>query len=531
MECERQRHCQSSWLPTRLIYVGEAASASTPRLCCSSTLPKATKYVTLSHCWGKGPPICLINENLDEFQQSLPLSQLSPTFADALDLTRSLGVEYIWIDSLCIIQDSKSDWEKESTMMSEVYGNSYCNIAATGFPNGDLGIHSQKGRETLELTEIQVQRKAVMNGSLPNGSYYCIDDFWNDGIVKAPLNRRAWVFQERHLSPRIVHFGATQLFWECRETEACEIFPSALPAIFATNFKKGSAFQAAESPPPLGLQITLWCDTVSAYSATCLTYPSDKLSALSGLSRRMYWPRRFRYYAGILEVGIVWMLLWQTALNNNKRITNQAIRTKDYRAPSWSWASVDGVIEFIDRTASSTPYVRILGVDITLVGNDEFGQVAGGRIQLRGHLLRAEFVETEAVLNSYRHTSFSHPLLLRSRNLDSDLKIEMSMQLDVFPFHERGSLDLDIHVNSDYEAIGSREFFLMPLSYYSSGGFNGLILEKTGLKGQFRRLGLFRTFTHEAVSVSMLANHRSALDADDYELYYGEDGQCVITII
>jgi hypothetical protein len=93
--------------------------------------------------------------------------------------------------------------------MSEVYGNSYCNIAATGFPNGDSGIHSQRGRETLQLTEIQVQKKPVMNYGLPNGSYYCIDDFWNEGVANAPLNYRAWVFQERHLSPRIVHFGTT----------------------------------------------------------------------------------------------------------------------------------------------------------------------------------------------------------------------------------------------------------------------------------------------------------------------------------
>jgi hypothetical protein len=123
----------------------------------------------------------------------------------------------------------------------------------------------------------------------------------------------------------------------------------------------------------------MWCDTVSAYSATCLTYPSDKLSAISGLARRMHWPRHFQYYAGIWEVGIVWMLLWITALEG-KRINNQAERPQKYRAPSWSWASVEGVIEFVDREALSIPWVRILAVDVTLVDNDEFGRVAGGHI-------------------------------------------------------------------------------------------------------------------------------------------------------
>jgi hypothetical protein len=107
--------------------------------------------------------------------------------------------------------------------------------------------------------------------------------------------------------------------------------------------------------------------------------------------------------------------------------------------------------------------------------------------------------------------------------------MELTMLLDVFPPYERRRFELETHINSDYEAIGSREFFLMPLTYYSLGGVIGLILEKTGVKGQFRRLGLFRKFIQGVVS--MLANHRPALDPDDYEVYYEEDGQCAITII
>lgn len=125
------RPAHSAFLPTRLVFVGEMPSMS--KICASSDIPAGTsiKYTTLSHCWGEPKFLTLTSLNLDSMMECLPTELLTPVFRDAIDLTRSLGIEYIWIDSLCIVQDSHKDWTYQSEMMGEVYKHSWLNIAAT----------------------------------------------------------------------------------------------------------------------------------------------------------------------------------------------------------------------------------------------------------------------------------------------------------------------------------------------------------------------------------------------------------------
>jgi hypothetical protein len=166
----------------------------------------------LSHCWGTTPIFRLLTGNIETLQKSLPVEHLPQTFQDAILLTRRLGIEYIWIDSLCIIQDSITDWAKESVTMGDVYKHAYCNIAATGFPDGQKGLYVKRDPQLLQLLEFRIPSGPRKNRDIPSGSYYCIDSVWENEVIDAPLNKRAWVFQERYLSPRILHFGARQLF-------------------------------------------------------------------------------------------------------------------------------------------------------------------------------------------------------------------------------------------------------------------------------------------------------------------------------
>jgi len=202
--CEQQhagcKYENTGWLPTRLVYVGDLDSTVLPHLCISSSLPQRTRYLALSHCWGTKPIFRLLNSNITELQQSIPFDQLPRTFQHAIGLTGAFGFQYLWIDSLCIIQDSASDWAAESVTMGEVYVNSYCNIAATGAENGEVGLGFKRNPRALRPLEIRIPARPPNSRGVPTGSYYCMDDFWQDGIVKAPLNRRAWVFQERLLS-------------------------------------------------------------------------------------------------------------------------------------------------------------------------------------------------------------------------------------------------------------------------------------------------------------------------------------------
>ncbi|KAL8992586.1 MAG: hypothetical protein Q9169_006984 [Polycauliona sp. 2 TL-2023] len=131
-------------LPSRLVYVG-ACEKDAPRLCLRENLPAALRYATLSHCWGVIPDKVVLTQNIFEaWQRMIPDEALMPTFKDAIKVTRSLGMQYLWIDSICIIQDSQSDWLHESSQMSNVYKYAHCNIAATAADSDLSGMFSTR---------------------------------------------------------------------------------------------------------------------------------------------------------------------------------------------------------------------------------------------------------------------------------------------------------------------------------------------------------------------------------------------------
>jgi hypothetical protein len=134
--CARKKNAS---LPTRLIDIGVSTTIS-PRLCETSEVASCTKYATLSHCWGQYMPKKLLQDSFLSMKNRIELSDLSKTFQDVMKIAQYLGVRYIWIDSLCIIQDSQEDWQKESGLMGQVYSNSVCNISATGASDGSKGL-------------------------------------------------------------------------------------------------------------------------------------------------------------------------------------------------------------------------------------------------------------------------------------------------------------------------------------------------------------------------------------------------------
>jgi hypothetical protein len=147
----------------------------------------------------------------------IPMTILPQTFRDAISITRRLGVQYLWIDSLCIIQDSEEDWERESSMMGSVYQNGMCNIGATAASNGTVGCFSERDPLLAQPCRVKIE-KDLKKFKLKKGTYNLVPKkLWDAGLSEAPLLRRAWVVQERVLTQRMLHFGRNQLFWECNE--------------------------------------------------------------------------------------------------------------------------------------------------------------------------------------------------------------------------------------------------------------------------------------------------------------------------
>lgn len=287
------------WFPTRLIDIGLSKNCN-PRLLITSEVPPDGPYVTLSHCWGSVNVIQLKCESLNHFTNGIAITDLPKTFVDAICVTRRLGFRYIWIDSLCIIQDSPGDWLREAMLMYLVYSNSICNIAATGSIDVSIGLFRSRNVHILFPCEINT----YYNGIEDPLQYHIIDRFfWKTHLCNAPLNQRSWVVQERFLAPRNLHFGSQQLFWECREFDAAEKYPMGLPMAlkYSAAFKSfDPVFDASRMRTITGREWDagynfnmLWNKLVEAYSSSRLTKPEDKLIAFAGVAKITKIPTTF----------------------------------------------------------------------------------------------------------------------------------------------------------------------------------------------------------------------------------------------
>ncbi|TGO44041.1 hypothetical protein BCON_0629g00010 [Botryotinia convoluta] len=180
--CRRRNSTVGNILPTRLIEIGAGGLVLTLRLCLRKDVPINAVYFTLSHCWGKvSPKLVLLQSNEERMLRGIDFLQLSKTFQDALWVVRQLGGQYIWIDSLCIVQDSKADWLRESAKMCDVYSNSFCNICATAARNGNEGMF--RDRNLLQVK----QDKLVAIGGLAATAHRTIGGRYFAGLWENQL--------------------------------------------------------------------------------------------------------------------------------------------------------------------------------------------------------------------------------------------------------------------------------------------------------------------------------------------------------
>jgi hypothetical protein len=298
----------TGWLPTRLISIGHGLEQDIPfvKLCEASEIPRDAEYMTLSHCWGKLPLKSLTTKNLKDMKSSISWSELPKTFRDAILITKRCDIDYLWIDSLCIIQDSKDDWDKESILMQHVYSNSFLNIAATSASDGRTSCFFFFERNTLAIQVCEFDIRWEKDRKVKTVILRASDDFrgrdklWLDSFMAEPLNRRAWVVQERILSPRVLHFTSSQLVWECNERVLCEKFPEKRPEI--SPMKQADLVGGSKKYQDHDLYYyRVWDEIVWVYSSSGLTKQSDNLVALAGVAQKMKEVMRDTYLWGFVE--------------------------------------------------------------------------------------------------------------------------------------------------------------------------------------------------------------------------------------
>ncbi|KAK0743859.1 heterokaryon incompatibility protein-domain-containing protein, partial [Schizothecium vesticola] len=250
-------------LPTRVIAVPAGES---PRLVITNGL--RGRYAALSHCWGGHSHIMCTKDTVGQFQGGIPLNELSKTVRDAIYLAQKLGIPYLWVDSLCIVQDDKQDWLEEAPRMGSVYEHAYLTFAATAAVNGDVGLFAPLQSEDIVRVPCDPERPLL--GSM----YLAPSTITFEEVNTSPLSRRGWVLQERLLSRRTLHFAATQVYWECQET--------------GTNRSYGRDYNLQET----------WRAIVTFYSTCSLTYLSDKLPALEGVVTKLKARTSLEYHLG-----------------------------------------------------------------------------------------------------------------------------------------------------------------------------------------------------------------------------------------
>ncbi|CAN9173535.1 unnamed protein product [Alternaria alternata] len=268
-----------------------------------------------------------------------------------------------------------------------------------GIMDGVIGETSKYGDVILALNETRIE---LCVADLDESRTHIQCDihnyfFWSHNIPSCIINKRAWVVQERLLAPRVLCFGHSQLLWECMEHDASESYPNGLPTFFQkqvlTNFKALDADTYIRKIEAQGRQVDrdiacyeIWNKIISAYSETLLTVASDKLIALSGIAKRMRPSvNNDTYIAGMGRKHFESALLWRVK-HHEKIDGSPSCRPAPYRAPTWSWASVDGVVGMEAVRNKSEWAIEVVDYHLEYATDDTTGVVTGGWLDLQGAL-------------------------------------------------------------------------------------------------------------------------------------------------
>ncbi|KAJ3575296.1 hypothetical protein NPX13_g4083 [Xylaria arbuscula] len=372
---------KSRTLPSRALYISSCNGSVHTKL--EMHPPDDIQYVFLSYRWGGDQKLKLTQESSDKLTQGIPLSSLPGTLKDAVKVTLDLGIPYIWIDALCIFQDSTEDLAKEIVNME-----SYIQQAV------------------LFGEQIGTQRGASYSAVLdPNAPFYQPD--------KEPVNSRAWIMQERLLCPRVLILPSVGgMLWQCDTHE--RIYGQIHYAYYVESDRSriAATWRQWDLSPQVPLSAkevhNAWITQVDDYNKRDLTNPRDKLLAISGLAKRFqhnYGNVLGAYCAGSWYNFLNLSLHWHTGLEGRSA---PAIRPTTKSIPSWSWANVHNSMYLSKGQPIMHPHLRIavISCEVNLVTPGfAFGDVAGGRLELQGVLVEVYWDHEESVFENLEGSS------------------------------------------------------------------------------------------------------------------------------
>ncbi|KAF2183400.1 HET-domain-containing protein [Zopfia rhizophila CBS 207.26] len=347
-----------SKLPSRVLDVGNGQD-QTVRLYVSGENERGV-YCTLSYRWHAHTSFTTARSNIEQLRSKIPVDQLPKTIQDAITITRMLGVRYLWVDAIAIIQDEPEDWTREASKMDSIYRNSILTIAAVDEPNEDDGIFRRR-----QYNPRPYRRKQYPDMKPGYFDYNHPFVYFSKRARARPsgeLDTRGWCLQEQLLSPRILSYADSELFWDCATTHASESWPGGistsvkrfeqvktglsvedlqmLKSFVARHNGKGQEFTKEEKR----LAYELWRKAVEEFTNRSLTQETDRLIAIKGLASLVGGWVHDNAVSGVWKNDLARHLLWwvHTIRHPDLRLKRPVV----FRAPSWSWASVVGTIDY-----------------------------------------------------------------------------------------------------------------------------------------------------------------------------------------
>lgn len=442
-------------------------------------------YITLSHCWGSVGHFTTTKSSLADRHSGISFDALPKTFQDAVIISQQLEIRYLWIDSLCICQDDSTDWERESARMASIYSNSYLTIAASSAKDSFVGCFNSHPRTYVEFCD------TAKNGTTGQILAFLlpIEKVYNRAYRKVkwlemrsePLSGRGWAFQERLLARRMLYYASDQIYFECKDSFISE---------------DGVKIQGPFNPIDVdveGVEVNSysgdsqklqgWPSVVWGYTLRQLTKPDDIFPALSGLAKAYQERVKDEYIAGIwkqslLNGGLTWLVSHRVDAKMSKPAPSR------YRAPSWSWASLDCPIRMtIYDTTKISPLAVIIDIHIELKGENPFGEVSGGWLKLRAP--KVKLFERKEKKPSYQTLAVPHTKVIRFTTEYGNISGEYAI-LD----------NIDQSDRAQREVLRNTELFFLAIQKYrisSTLGYKYMGLIITPVDGEdetFKRLGM-----------------------------------------
>lgn len=331
-------------------------------------------YATLSYCWGPNPVFLRLTAgNESELEAGVPISQLPLAFREAISVIQRLSLRFVWIDCLCIIQSgpgSAEEWAMESPRMHQIYADSILTLALTCVASPFESILNQAHTRKMAMPPFEIRADRGHLDSIGAALAIVPEDYFKHTLYELPLSHRAWALQERVMATRVVSFGLGELFWDCTELpNVSESIPGGLQAT-RIGSEDIEIFETAKKTIPDASDndalFDTWWRLLEEYTKRRLTYPKkDKLMAMSALAHEIGRAMNDVYIAGhfwkTLPLSLNWVLEdWLKSplrryVGRARRVSwseKPGAQDRGPRAPSWSWASMDGPV-FLWRVKGS----------------------------------------------------------------------------------------------------------------------------------------------------------------------------------